>query len=730
MAVNLWIDAKGRKCSPLDPFVYELSLGDDGALSTRYRIAGKKLSNVSFKNLRQMASWIGSRHPIKLDVEALNFKLYYDAAGKPMNNVTNAKFSIVPLHTIADFALSVLKADRWEQIEYGTFLTCMNRLDRCVRTGAYEPAAPAPNPIPRFAEYRNHMGEVVPSMGDCFFRFDQYSDNKWVLSYKEGPDWKKVADGTKKRCLEIMRAETKRYKAQLAQEAQQPTPPAISSDKRRTRNAPTTVSEECYDSEKRQIGSTPTSATRYSIRYMSNKLYRIVCREGSTGPFHLLTKTEFVDSDAAYAYFMLAAGAESLEFSNARHQTVEFDSAVFCNRHMPGGLVEVHKFDGNAWEKLAEGTAAEMRDWHEPESETFYDNLFAKCGLDKAEYKEYIAQPGILHHLYKKEADGWKSIKRGSPSDITQYKSMLRDLALQSLESERSKANEVKDTPAAKPDAGTQPASTVTKDTAKTANKFPSWSPSGRRPAIEDVLWNEIKNTTWLFKEDVAAYIDIMTRRNRHIGQSPVYDTRLYDSMNQPIYIADMDFNNDRIDPGYVNIGQLRIFKALYEVQAVFPHIQTLPAPIQLSQDPADYLWDPTSKILPITLHTIEHILTDRETRLPKEFDGVQQAVLMEYLSDEVSKGEARAMRDPFFALPCYSREDDVVSMMLPIHSPMLTSKHKIVAALILRKGARGYQVRTLLTGAMAVKSVSLFCDPRNTWLRECYEDAQRSVDS
>ena len=707
MAVSVRIDSTGARCTELGPSVYDLCLSEEGALTLGYQVNGKRRSKASFQNLGAMSAWLRAKGVYDIDVDALNLKLYYDGAGNVLNldDTSKAAYYIAPSCSHSDFELCGRSGAAWTLLDVGTFSMCKDCLWRRISAkGTSFHAKKA-----RYLEYHTALGEVTKNTSAATYVFEQFSDNRWVLCRRESNTWVRITDGNKKKCMMSMQSHVQQYL--LAQAA------AEATTVKRTRRAPHRISEECYDGNKRLVGKVPTPETRYSIRLMSHKRYRIVCRESDVGQFHLLTDREFDNEDQAYAYFMLLVGAASLEFMDAKQQVVDFEEAVYCKRHLDDGTVEIHKNDGNAWERITSGEEDAMEEWHTPESETFFDDILAPCSGEQALYKEYVAQPGVLHQLYKKTASGWKSIRRGSPSDITQYKSMLHDTAMQALEARKSQ-------PAVETSGREDVPEFVSKPSQATTSLV------AQRTPIEESLWKDIKDTTWLFKESVADHILTLAQRNRYIGVSPVFDTRLYDSANQPIYIADMDFDKREQKHNRIRLQQLRIFKALHEVQAVCPSVRELPLPIQMAHDPSNYLWDPTSRILPITLHTMEHILEDNNNRLPEVFAGASRTALMEFLRNEILIGEARALRDPFFALPCYSARDDSVSMLLPVHSPLLSERNKVVAALILGKGARGYTVKTLLDGAQAVRSVSLFCDPRNTWLKECYEDVRRSLDA
>lgn len=227
-----------------------------------------------------------------------------------------------------------------------------------------------------------------------------------------------------------------------------------------------------------------------------------------------------------------------------------------------------------------------------------------------------------------------------------------------------------------------------------------------------NTIWNLCKNTTHIKRENLADSVLIMCNHNRYIKGGPVFNTLLYDDLYQPIYIVDRGYGKD----ARANLSELRMVRSLSEAQAMCSDIKELPQYFRWSSNPADMVWNPSIPLQPVTQHQMEHICVDNITRLPDELQNLDTPVLMQAIKQEVEKGVKIAACDARYALPIYSADLHRVSMVLPVHIPLLYG-NRIVACAILDKSELGYRLVTLITVGMAKISVATLTDITNTWL-------------
>lgn len=314
---------------------------------------------------------------------------------------------------------------------------------------------------------------------------------------------------------------------------------------------------------------------------------------------------------------------------------------------------------------------------------SYRDEKGEPCDAEVAVYSVITKIPGILLHLY----EGETLVKTGTPRDIQEYFDRVRLVKMVV-----SKPESPKPTPATS-----------------------ELKPDLKAYYTVDMVWDLCKDTTHIRRSKLAAALVIMCSRNRKQKNGPIFDTLLHDNLWQPIYIVDLNYSETEFR---VDLDRMYVVRSLAEAQHINSNITQLPAPFRWANNPADLVWNPTIKLAPITQHQMEHVCMDNISRLPKELQSVEPAVLMLQIKQEIEKGTRIAACDVRYALPMYSAEHDSISMVLPVHVPLLYG-NSLVACAVLCKTELGYRLCTLITTEMARTSISTIIDISSTWLKE-----------
>lgn len=236
---------------------------------------------------------------------------------------------------------------------------------------------------------------------------------------------------------------------------------------------------------------------------------------------------------------------------------------------------------------------------------------------------------------------------------------------------------------------------------------------------ITKVVWERVKDTFGFSMDDLNDYLYICICRNRAAKGPAIINTRLVDILNQPVYILD----SGHTSTGSIAWKEIHLVDTITQAAGLYPGLTMthMPEPLQWSINTADYFWNPTIPVSPISSRAVEHICVERKDRLPEALQTVSPQALTSAIQESLRVGEAKAKIDAGYALPTYSRKHDAVSMMLPLHVGVLYGDQPI-AALVLNKTVTGYYLATIVTLRMAVRSVRLFRNPENTWLKGVHD--------
>lgn len=449
----------------------------------------------------------------------------------------------------------------------------------------------------------------------------------------------------------------------------------------------------------------------YVVRRMAGHEDWIVKVRGDKGRFVTITSERFATSDAAFQWLQLYVGSSELRFTDADDNICDFDKANRCARTVKDGSVEYYYKSDTQW--LRCGIEPDKTDdVDEGQTRNFYYTFSGNDTTEEcATYRGEVVQAGVLHKFYIRRDEEWVLLKMGTPEETDSFCRVLFNT---------NRAENADDTKPTEP--------TFTASTSGPQENLPrllTRDYSVHKPhARVSGIWQLIKDTTWIRAGDLISYLALCASRNRMVGNGPIFNTRLCDWMEQPLYIYDEEFFSSERNPERISYGKLRPLFSIQEAKALYPELTFMPAPIQFSNNCMDYVWDPTKPVLPLTPHTAEHICVDRISRFPKELRGFSPTQLVPLIREALRQGEERATRDLFYALPSYSKEHDEVSMLLPVYMPTTyASKPRVIAAMVMVSGPQGYRLATILDTGRAVRSVSCFRDPRTTWLKECYDD-------
>lgn len=231
---------------------------------------------------------------------------------------------------------------------------------------------------------------------------------------------------------------------------------------------------------------------------------------------------------------------------------------------------------------------------------------------------------------------------------------------------------------------------------------------------IVKIILQRVSHLPGMDARQLNNYLYILLSRNQVSEHNRVINTRLVDQMGQPIYIL---YTGEFDRP--ISVKQAFLVDSISEAQKLFTGVtQTrLPDPLQWSEDASDYIWDPTMEVLSLSDRVVQHIVGDRIERVFGPLAGMEPATLLRNIKEALYTGQQRACGDCAYALPCYSRKYNNVSMLLPLH--VYTNDSELPeAVMLLAKTLHGYSLATLLTPQQAYVSVRLFRDPELTWLK------------
>ena len=187
--------------------------------------------------------------------------------------------------------------------------------------------------------------------------------------------------------------------------------------------------------------------------------------------------------------------------------------------------------------------------------------------------------------------------------------------------------------------------------------------------------------------------------------------------MEQPIYLLYTgDFNKN------ASLGYARVVDTIEHAKYLCATVSQdkLPDPIQWCDNVEDYFWNPMLKPAPLSQKAVEHVLSDREDRIPRSISELSKSALIRALKDSMRDGCQKAMRDVCYALPCYFKSFNRVLMLLPFR--ICTGDSEVPeAVLALIKEKHSYRLVTILTPEQAYQSVIGIRDPETTWLRGVY---------
>ena len=233
---------------------------------------------------------------------------------------------------------------------------------------------------------------------------------------------------------------------------------------------------------------------------------------------------------------------------------------------------------------------------------------------------------------------------------------------------------------------------------------------------VVSAVWGRIKGRTEMTEVELTAYLFNCLERNRKSDKKCAVHTRLFDKFGQPIYITAHERGDEESC-----LKNSHIVDTIAAVKYFEPACteSTMPAPIQWSYSMADYVWDATLPVAPITEFSYGHMVKDRGDRISACVEELSEEDLLYAIKTSIAIGLERAAVDCTYALPSYSRKRNQVNMLLPLFVPQYSFKEP-VGAIMLYKSHLGYTPATILSCRMAYLSVSAFRDPMNTWLKEC----------
>lgn len=715
---------------------------------------GVQSARVPFRHLRDVNDYMVSNGGVAVLPENVGLINCFDKTGKFPCDVTD-DYAYILIPQSVGFSVFYRNRESREFVSSGARFQCVSAMrshaNKRLRGG--DSCSPKCNTK---VEYFKADGAVSEKQGHTY-RLEKYAETAAALYYLKDGVNAQLAFGDPEQCRknmwehiaaclsEAVPPEVEEAAARIVTEAGKVTP------ERKTHQA---VYSRYFSARMKDLGDVYVEGARYRVYKTVKGIWRAGEYNSVTHKSNWIDSLEFEDEDQATAYLYLYAGSKSLEFYDDYGKKCTFRKATKCIRTTKTGHVERHSYDGYSWNKefvdgvdvrsakekslaaktasavkqpvdaKASGNVAEMAvetpvgEESKPPAPTtqvlnYYSASLQLCSRADAMYREACDSGNCQVH---QKVDGkWKSIFKGTLEQLTSFKDKLIQEYLKTARA-ASQSSSTKG-------ASKGEAAPVEKQAADGAAESGFGEISAEDNSVVSVVWSKCRYTTWLSEKQLYCYLVLAAIRNRYAGKSAMFDTRLYDGMKQPIYLVDTDWvaNPKRVNTS-IRKGCLKACDSLAEARCIRSDIQDVPRPLQWSDNVSEYMWDPTTPIAPITLHAIEHIVQERGERFPEELKGKDEVAVMEVVKKAAVDGAMVAARDPFYALPAYSKEHNDVTLMLPVYIPLLYG-NKVIAALVVKKWATGYRVVTMLDTVQAVRSVSLFRDPRTTWLKEAYEE-------
>lgn len=381
-----------------------------------------------------------------------------------------------------------------------------------------------------------------------------------------------------------------------------------------------------------------------------------------------------------------------------------------------------------------------------PSKSEYYSLTGEKCDSIRAAYKKVITVPNIQARLYKSSEYGWRLVKIGTIQSIDTYISSIASskaepntsmggaidvsIILKESKDTAQSFREIKslsnDTQSENEDAGgikaeakaeiEEPnANSDMQGTRATEAQSNIAEPSITESDTLEKIYSKVNTTTNMTKEELNSYIKTCLWRNRKAKYHPIINTRLVDRLNQPIYVYDYGYMGE---PKNIDMTKIYTVDSIAQARSLCTDtdITSMPGPLQWSDNPYDYIWNPSISISPISITTLDILEQSKDDVFHPLLRGKDIIDIMGEVKTNCKYEEAKACRDISYALPYYNKDRDTVSMMLPLRIKLL-SGNKVLNALVFERNLLGYSLYKVITVEEAIRSVRLFRDPSMTWL-------------
>lgn len=738
MAVYCYFGAMGEPVSFASPWVVSVCMTDDGkfrAESRKYR--HYLASQEKFAKWTQVQSWLRARFPNRSYDSAwdIGCVIYYKCFPLIQCRREEAECAVAPVNK--SFASYAIRGCKKYELSVSKFDVCNANLKSFARYCRDNDDA--------FTWLDSEGTELEAGAKTGSYLRIRLLQGQYAL-YSEASGSERLFAGTQADCVSYIKrksAEQTELEAKVEAEpsivvsvkekaVEQPKPegsiavPVVEPIVSARPKSP--VQEWYYDSDYNAEGDIKTTSSRYKIHFLVTwQCWAASSRGSSKGRFTRMTDIRFKNVNDALGWIKLYVGATSLEFLNGKRLPCSYTLATLCRRTDEDGVVVSFRRKGYDWLQFLDGTEEDVTLFADNYTVFHYTEVGKECNVEDAAYREFVETPNLFHRFLARKNSSWSIIKCGTPDEISAFRAKV--FASNAIPAKEVDVAAQSNLPTAKAEPADVPEVEVVPSNVLAGEKQPIIQPCDNASSVHvphasvKKTWELVKDSTWLRGGDLMGYLIMCVSRNRVAGDSPIFNTRLCDKINQPVYGYDLDykFRKGKGD-SYVDFTRVSFSATLHDYQRFVPGVTEAPEPVQFFTDISKCVWDPTKPLLPLTQHTLEHICVDRIKRFPKELQLANPVHLITAVKDSLLHEVERAKRDIFYALPAYSKEHEELSMLLPIYIPLLFG-NKVVVTLVLSATTQGYRLCTVLDTGRAVRSVSVFRDPRTTWLKECYND-------
>jgi hypothetical protein len=195
-----------------------------------------------------------------------------------------------------------------------------------------------------------------------------------------------------------------------------------------------------------------------------------------------------------------------------------------------------------------------------------------------------------------------------------------------------------------------------------------------------------------------------------------MFNTGLIDIYNNDIYLVDLDNKEDDFYRKEVVMTGSKATLINYGFNK--EDIMNMPKPARFYENKSDLVF--SGSIAEFDLednHRLNHIIQERRSRFPEQYQEMSCDVLCEKVKSAVSKAVRLSERDYKYIVPMYNLKMNKIQYLIPLHlSASIEESPELV--IVVGENNGFYCVYTILTTDDAYDNARLLCRPDSAWLK------------